>query len=164
MNLLAVADWLGGLYLAAPLVAFFLGWTARALLLRHERNREVDACIRGLDQLTLNGVKLGEEQRRKLLEAVNHLLQRDGTSSAQGQEEFPAVGTPAWGKMNRRRAELIQKKNREPLSPDETAECERLQRLSREALERAYPRPSVDDEARLDRLEARLRGAEGKQE
>src|SRR4051812_16458349 len=33
--------------------------------------------------------------------------------------DFPAVDTPEWGRMNQRRAELIRKKNRKGLSPDE---------------------------------------------
>ena len=54
--------------------------------------------------------------------------QTDGKPSDDG---FPAVGTPEWGLMNQRRAELIRKKNRQGLSPEEQAEYERLQRLSR---------------------------------
>jgi hypothetical protein len=49
--------------------------------------------------------------------------------------DFPALGTPEWSRMNQRRAELIRKKNRQGLSPDEQVEYERLQRLSHEALE-----------------------------
>lgn len=57
--------------------------------------------------------------------------------------DFPAVGTPEWGRMNQRRAELIRKKNRQGLSSDEQVEYERLQRLSHEALETRFPRPSL---------------------
>lgn len=60
--------------------------------------------------------------------------------------DFPASGTPEWGQMNRRRAELIRKKNRRGLSPDEQIEYERLQRLSHEALEAQFPRPSLKSE------------------
>jgi len=60
---------------------------------------------------------------------------------------FPAVGTPEWGRMNQRRAALIRKKNRQGLSPEEQAEYERLQRLSREALEAQFPRPSLSVDA-----------------
>jgi len=79
--------------------------------------------------------------------------------------EFPAVGTDAWGLMNRGRAELIRKKNRQGLTvEEEAAEYERLQGLSQSALEKAFPGAPVD-EARLDRMEARLRTAsEGRQE
>ena len=59
---------------------------------------------------------------------------------------------------NRRRAELIRKKNREGLSPDERAEYEKLQSLSQAALERAFPASTVGDEA-LARIEARLGAA-----
>ena len=63
--------------------------------------------------------------------------------------------TPASADTNRRRAELIRKKNREGLAPDELAEYEKLQSLSQAALERAFPASTVGDEA-LARLEARL--------
>jgi hypothetical protein len=61
-----------------------------------------------------------------------------------GSDDFPAVGTPEWGRMNQRRAELIRKMNRQGLSPDEQVEYERLQRLSHEALEACFPRPPLD--------------------
>lgn len=71
---------------------------------------------------------------------------------------FPAVGTEAWGQMNRRRAELIHKKNREGLTEAEREEFEQLQRLSHAALERAYPRPPLDT-GTLARLEESLHAA-----
>jgi mRNA-degrading endonuclease RelE of RelBE toxin-antitoxin system len=61
--------------------------------------------------------------------------------------EFPAVGTPEWGRMNQRRAELIRKKNRKGLSSEEQIEHERLQRLSHDALETQFPRPSLSSES-----------------
>jgi hypothetical protein len=61
--------------------------------------------------------------------------------------EFPAVGTPEWGRMNQRRAELIRKKNRKGLSSAEQIEYERLQRLSHDALETQFPRPSFTSES-----------------
>jgi hypothetical protein len=76
--------------------------------------------------------------------------------------DFPVPGTPEWGVMNRRRGELIHKKNRAGLTPDEWVEYERLQRLSLAAIQRAFPAPTVGDE-QLARIEARLgikRGAD----
>jgi hypothetical protein len=79
-----------------------------------------------------------------------------GTNSAADQNGSPAIGSEAWGQMNQRRAELIRKKNRQGLTPEEQGEYERLQSRSRAALQAAFPSPSADDE-RLDKLEARLR-------
>jgi hypothetical protein len=62
-------------------------------------------------------------------------------------DRFPAVGTPEWGRMNRRRAELIRKKNRLGLTEDEREEYDRLQRLSHAALEEAFPRPKLTTKA-----------------
>jgi hypothetical protein len=67
-------------------------------------------------------------------------------AGAVASEEFPAVGTQAWGRMNQRRAELIRKKNREGLTEAERQEYDRLQALSHAALEKAYPRPALDTE------------------
>jgi hypothetical protein len=79
-------------------------------------------------------------------------------STVNADDDFPQVGTKEWGTMNRRRAELIRKKNREGLTPEENTEYQRLQQLSQAALERAFPAKSVDRE-RLDRLEAQLKTA-----
>lgn len=57
--------------------------------------------------------------------------------------DLPEIGTPEWSRMNQRRAELIRKKNRQGLSPDEQVEYERLQRLSHKTLETRFPRPSL---------------------
>ena len=74
---------------------------------------------------------------------------------APDDDGFPVPGTEAWGVMNRRRGELIRKKIREGLPPDEQREYDRLQRLSLAALERAFPAPTSIDE-KLARIEARL--------
>jgi hypothetical protein len=71
------------------------------------------------------------------------------------QEDFPAIGTEAWGRMNERRAALIHKKNRHGLTAAEQKEFERLQRLVEEATEKAFPRPPLDYQ-RLEALENRL--------
>ncbi len=57
------------------------------------------------------------------------------------ESNFPAVNTAAWGLMNRRRVELIRKKNRHGLTDAEQIEFDRLQRLTFEALDEAFPRP-----------------------
>ncbi len=59
--------------------------------------------------------------------------------------------------MNRRRAELIFKKNRGHLNDAESSELERLQTLSRSRMQREFPGPTLIDE-RLKRIEERLRG------
>jgi hypothetical protein len=62
-------------------------------------------------------------------------------------EDSITVGTPEWDKLTNRRAELIQKKNREGLNEDERTEYERLQQLSLAAVAHAFPRPPfVSDE------------------
>ena len=69
--------------------------------------------------------------------------------------DFLAAETDEWATLNRRRAELIRKKHRSGLAPDELAEFEKLQHLSQTALERAFPAPTVSDET-LARIEARI--------
>jgi GNAT superfamily N-acetyltransferase len=69
-------------------------------------------------------------------------------------------GTEAWGLMNRRRAELIRKKNREGLSNEERAEYEALQRQVQRTLERKYPAPSTWGE-RIAQIEEQLRTERG---
>ena len=67
----------------------------------------------------------------------------DETVHDQAEEPtFPPVGTPEWGQMNRRRAELIRKKLRGELNDAERGEYERLQRRSLEALDAAFPLPN----------------------
>ena len=83
------------------------------------------------------------------------------SAGAEGAGDFPAVNTEEWGRMNRRRGELIRKKSREGLTPEEQKEYERRQQLSRAALEEAFPAPDGEED-RLEQLEARLRAtAEG---
>jgi hypothetical protein len=80
-------------------------------------------------------------ERRPHVEQTNETGVRGEERDANG--DFPIIGTPEWGRMNQRRAELIRKKNRKGLSPEELVEYERLQRLSHEALEAHFPRPSA---------------------
>lgn len=69
----------------------------------------------------------------------------NGVRGAATPPDFPAPGTAAWGVMNRRRAELIQKKNREGLTMEELDEYQRLQRGSQIALEEAFPGTAADE-------------------
>lgn len=71
------------------------------------------------------------------------------------RSNFPTVDSEAWAVMNRRRGELIRKKNRDGLTNVEQVEYDRLQKLSLEALEESYPRPiSLMD--KLTQLQAKL--------
>jgi hypothetical protein len=69
----------------------------------------------------------------------------------------PAPDFEAWNLMNRRRAKLIFKKNRGPLSDAESSEFEHLQTLSRSRMQHEFPGPTLIDE-RLKTIEERLRG------
>src|SRR5207249_2022967 len=60
-----------------------------------------------------------------------------------------------WDAINRRRYELIQKKNRGGLSADEFAEFTRLQEDFFAHLDRKFPRRVIDEEE-LKELEVRL--------
>lgn len=71
-------------------------------------------------------------------------------------QKFPVPGTPEWARMNRRRGELIRRKVRGSLSPVENEELEWLQRETLAAVDRTFPRPTVDLRA-LAELEKRLR-------
>jgi DNA-directed RNA polymerase specialized sigma24 family protein len=82
------------------------------------------------------------------------------SSKAQPSEEIPIVGTEAWGRMNRRRVELIHKKNRQGLTDQERSEFERLQGLCHAALVKAFPRRDTIQED-LDRLRDHLRDQPG---
>jgi hypothetical protein len=75
-------------------------------------------------------------------------------------DAFPVPGTPEWGKMNQRRAELIDKKVYSSLTAEEEAELEELQRKTREAIDKAHPLPP-SDLAALRRLEEELQGRDG---
>ena len=79
----------------------------------------------------------------------------DPPAAAVADDSFPAVGTREWGLMNRRRAALIRKKNRQGLTDDERAEFERLQRLCFSALEQSSPGPTIDEDG-LRRLRESL--------
>jgi hypothetical protein len=57
--------------------------------------------------------------------------------------------------MNRRRSELIRKKNRQGLTDDERAEFERLQVLCLSAIRERFPPPPIDEEG-LKRLRESL--------
>jgi GNAT superfamily N-acetyltransferase len=65
------------------------------------------------------------------------------------------VGTADWDKMNVRRMELIQKKNRNELDAEEHSELERLQQVSLETVERSIEKPAIDWEL-LEHLEEKL--------
>jgi GNAT superfamily N-acetyltransferase len=58
------------------------------------------------------------------------------------------VGTSEWDQLTADRLRLIDKKYREGLTAAELVLFERLQRLSSEALEHAYPRPTLTPEER----------------
>jgi hypothetical protein len=75
----------------------------------------------------------------------------DAPATVEVDDSFPAIGTGEWGLMNRRRSELIRKKNRQGLTAEERAEFERLQRLCFAAIDERFPRPVVDAEG-LKRL------------
>jgi hypothetical protein len=66
-------------------------------------------------------------------------------SAEHAPESFPAVGTPEWGQMNQRRAELIRKKVRGELTEAERRQYEWLQRKSLEALDAVHPRTTSGD-------------------
>ena len=73
---------------------------------------------------------------------------------------IPPIGSEAWDELNRRRGELIHKKNRQGLDDAEWVEFERLQAVVLEATETAFPRPPIDYET-LERLERRLGAKQG---
>ena len=59
------------------------------------------------------------------------------------QTQTVEVGSDRWHQLNKRRGELILKKNRGGLTELERAEYEHLQQLCGEAIERAFPRPKL---------------------
>jgi hypothetical protein len=81
---------------------------------------------------------------------------RDDFMADSVHPDFPGIGTQEWSEMNRRRADLIRKKNRQGLTAEEKVEYERLQRLSQAALAQTFPEPPMMDD-KLDALETRLR-------
>jgi hypothetical protein len=91
---------------------------------------------------------------------------REESSDAAGASAIRSEGgdgaeEESWSRMNRRRAELIFKKNRRHLNDAERSELERLQALSRSRMQLAFPGPTLIDE-RLETIEEHLRsdGAE----
>ena len=79
----------------------------------------------------------------------------DAPATVEVEDTFPDVGTEEWSLMNRRRSELIHKKNRQGLTPDEQAEFERLQRLCLSAIRERFPPPAIDEDG-LERLRESL--------
>ena len=73
------------------------------------------------------------------------------TDGHSGAEEEP------WSQMNRRRAELIFRKNRKNLDDAELSELEQLQTLSRSRMQHEFPGPALIDE-KLERIDESLRG------
>ena len=67
------------------------------------------------------------------------------------QDEAITVGTREWDMLTARRAELIYKKNRQGLTETEAAEYERLQRLSRASIARAFSSPTSAELADVER-------------
>ncbi len=63
--------------------------------------------------------------------------------------------------MNRRRAELVFKKNRGHLNDVDRSELEQLQALSLSRMQRQFPGPDLNDQ-RLKRVEGRLRSDRAK--
>ena len=89
--------------------------------------------------------------------SLDHLPFRAGQVVEVSVSAAPEFDSPEWAEMNRRRGELIHKKNRQGLSGDEQDEYDRLQRVFRLAQARAFPPPAgIDDE--VARLEAKLGG------
>src|SRR5262245_56319533 len=79
----------------------------------------------------------------------------DTPATAEVDDSFPAIGTEEWGLMNRRRSELIRKKNRQGLTAEERAEFERLQHFCFSAIEERFPPPVIDEDG-LKRLRESL--------
>jgi hypothetical protein len=84
----------------------------------------------------------------------------DASTNGTAPSAFPVPGTPEWGRMNQRRAELIDKQVCSSLTAAEEAELEELQRKTREAVDRAHPLPP-SDLATLRRLEEELLAGDG---
>ncbi len=84
----------------------------------------------------------------------------DNNTNGTPHQSFPLPGTPEWGLMNQRRAELIDKKVKASLTAAEDAELEELQCKTREAIDKTCPLPP-SDLARLRQLEEELSGRDG---
>jgi hypothetical protein len=91
---------------------------------------------------------LGKSRRRKRRKGAAAAVPPAANPEAAYEANFPEVGTPRWGEMNRLRAELIRKKVRGKLSDSEQRLYEALQRGSREALDKAFPRGAEQPAAR----------------
>ncbi|MGH7173031.1 MAG: GNAT family N-acetyltransferase [Gemmataceae bacterium] len=81
-------------------------------------------------------------------------------AARQETSDFPEPGTKAWGELNRRRGELIRKKNREGLTAEEQVEYERLQREVQATLKRKHHAPDIW-EKRIAEIEQRLKTEKG---
>jgi hypothetical protein len=79
---------------------------------------------------------------------VEALAPAPPASANQAQKTEIAIGTPQWEELTARRAALIDKMYSpgEGLTAEEQGEYERLQGLSRAAIERALPRPRLEPE------------------
>jgi hypothetical protein len=86
--------------------------------------------------------------------------QTDAGTNGTTPPSFPVPGTPEWGRMNQRRAELIDKQVDSSLTAAEQAELKELQRQTREAIDKTHPLPPPDLAA-LRRLEEELQGQDG---
>ena len=112
-----------------------------------------------IDQLRM----LSAEDQQKLLKFVQ-TLRRSQEPSEPSTEDPAQCAAPAtlasaeWHQKNARRFELIQKKNRQGLSPQELAEFEQLQAEAFDLVRVAFSPPPFDVE-RLDRIEQRLASA-----
>jgi hypothetical protein len=98
-----------------------------------------------LENAQLLGPLIAEMDRYRA-ELVLGSQDRQGETTAD-HAAFPRVGTGQWGRMNRRRAELIRKNIRGELSEQERKEYETLQRLSLAAVDASFP-PQGDGESR----------------
>jgi len=125
-----------------------------------------DAFDLGVDRLVGEGVagaeglvrlhkRPGVDPSESVLDEADLSENPDPSATAVADGSFPAIGTREWGLMNRRRAALIRKKNRQGLTIDENAEFERLQLLCFSALEQSTPGPLIDEDG-LRRLRESL--------
>ncbi len=91
--------------------------------------------------------------REKSIDSSEATAVRSGRRAATEEE--------SWTRMNRRRAELIFRKNRGRLNNEERAELESLQAISRSRMQLTFPGPTLIDE-KLEKIEEHLRrdGAE----
>lgn len=93
-----------------------------------------------------NGMQPGRPERSR---------DPDAPDTVEGDGSFPALCTEEWGAMNRRRSELIRKKNRQKMTAEERDEFDRLQHLCFAAIDERFPRLVVDEDG-LKRLRESL--------